>query len=74
MDLIPDRIFTLSERVAALEERVLNIAKQQDHICERVDEIYALVQRGKGAKWAIVTIVGIISGIIGILTHKALPW
>lgn len=62
------------ERVATLEERVQNIAIQVREIAERVDEIYAIIQRGKGAKWVIVTMASVISGVVGIIAHKALPF
>lgn len=64
----------LPERMATLEERVQNIQKKLDDISERVDEIYSLIQRGKGAKWVIVVMASAVSGIIGIVAHKLLPF
>lgn len=57
------------ERLATLEERVRNIGIEVDKISQRVEEIYALVQRGKGAKWAIVAI----AYIVGLISHKFAP-
>jgi hypothetical protein len=62
------------ERVATLEERVKNIAEEVQCIAVRVDEIYQLIQRGKGAKWAVLTIVSAISGGFGVIAHKLLPF
>lgn len=64
----------LPERMAALEERVLHIKNQLDKISDRVDEIYVLIQRGKGAKWVIITVASALSGVIGIVAHKLLPF
>ncbi len=64
----------LPERLAALEERVLNIKAKLDEIAERVDEIHSLIQRGKGAKWVIITLVSAISSGIGMVVHKVLPF
>lgn len=65
---------TVPERLAALEERVANTKNKLDEISERVDEIYVLIQRGKGAKWAVITIASAVSGLLGIIAHKILPF
>lgn len=65
---------SLPERLAALEERVLNTKNKLDEMAERVDEIYSLIQRGKGAKWAIVTFASLVSAILGVIGHKLLPF
>lgn len=65
---------TLPERLATLEESVRNIKEDLSEARKRVDEIHSLIQQGKGAKWLLVTGVGAISGILGILGHKVLPF
>lgn len=65
---------SIPERLAALEERVLNVKNKVDGISDRVDEIYSLIQRGKGAKWVVVTLVSMVSGAFGIIAHKMLSF
>lgn len=66
---------TIPERLAALEERVEHIRKQVVKVSERVDEIYLLIQRGKGAKWVLMGIVSIMSWAVGFaFSHKILPF
>ena len=62
------------ERLAALEERVRNIAEDVHETRKRVDEICSLIQQGKGAKWVIIGFASTISGALGILGHKLLPF
>lgn len=65
---------TVPERLAALEERVRNVAEDVYEISQRVDEIRSLIQQGKGAKWVIILIASAISGVLGIIGHKLLPF
>lgn len=65
---------TVPERLAALEERVKNIAEDVQEISKRVDEIYSLIQQGKGAKWVILIVASAISGLLGVIGHKWLPF
>lgn len=65
---------TVPERLAALEERVKNIAEDVHEISKRVDEIYSLIQQGKGAKWVILGIASAISAMLGVIGHKWLPF
>jgi gamma-glutamyl phosphate reductase len=65
---------TFPERLAALEERVRNMAKDLEKISEGVDEIRSLIQQGKGAKWVIILIASIVSGVLGVIGHKWLPF
>ena len=64
----------LPERMAALEERVTNIRNKLNEVSERVDEIYSLIQQGKGAKWVVLVIVSLLSGLVGMAGHKLLPF
>jgi len=61
------------ERLAALEERVANIRDQIAKISDRTDEVYALMQRGKGAKWMVIALATLISWIMGVVAHKIVP-
>lgn len=63
----------LPERIATLEERVLNIQKKLEEVSDRVDEIYVIIQRGKGAKWVVLGICSVMSGFVGVIAHKLLP-
>lgn len=65
---------TVPERLATLEERDRHIVNKLDEVSKRVDEIYTLIQRGKGAKWMVVVLVSLISWAIGAAGHKWLPF
>lgn len=66
---------TVPERLATLEERAKHVTTEVEKISERVDEIYEIIQRGKGAKWVITGIVTLLSGGFGAwVTHKILPF
>lgn len=66
---------TLPERTATLEERVDHLRTELRKVSDRVDEIYLLIQRGKGAKWVLVGLVSLFSGAIGFaFSHKILPF
>lgn len=65
---------SVPERLAALEERVRNVAEDVREISKRVDEIRSLIQQGKGAKWVILFIASAISGVLGVIGHKLLPF
>lgn len=64
---------TIPERLATLEERAIHSANKMDKVSERVDDIYLLIQRGKGAKWLLVFLAMLVSWIVGIAGHKWLP-
>lgn len=65
---------TVPERLARLDERVRNIKDDVEHIAKRLDEIHSMIQRGKGAKWAILTFASAIAGVIGAYAHKLFPF
>lgn len=65
---------TVPERLAMLEERLHHNANKLDEVAKRVDEIYLLIQRGKGAKWVLVGILALISWAVGMGGHKWLPF
>lgn len=63
------------ERLARLEERVDNVRTEMAKVSERVDEIYVILQRGKGAKWVLMGLIAFASWAIGFaLSHKVLPF
>lgn len=63
------------ERLARLEERVEHVREELGKVSERVDEIYVLIQRGKGAKWVLMGLISLVSWAIGFaLSHKILPF
>jgi hypothetical protein len=61
------------ERIATLEERIHNMDIKLERMSLRVDDIYEIIQRGKGAKWALVGLVSFVSWGLGIFVHKILP-
>lgn len=66
---------TVPERLARLEERVDNIRTELAEVSKRVDEIYLLIQRGKGAKWVLVGLISLVSWALGFaFSHKILPF
>jgi hypothetical protein len=65
---------SVPERLAMLEERVKNVRDDVAEIKLIVDEVREIISRGKGAKWAIIGFVGIISSFLSIVAHKLFPF
>ncbi len=68
-----DRQFGLEstqERLARLEERVSVLKSDLTEIKATVWDIHAIILQGKGAKWAIIGIVSVISSFLGSYAHK----
>ncbi|MDF2114777.1 hypothetical protein PY365_04275 [Roseiarcaceae bacterium H3SJ34-1] len=47
------------ERVVALERDVKHLSAQMDDMNQKVSEMHALLMQAKGARWAMLTLVGI---------------
>ena len=60
------------ERIAALETQVAMLVKQQDAQAEMLREVRDAVVTGKGARLALLSLVGV-SGIIGGLISTFMP-
>jgi hypothetical protein len=65
---------SVPERLAILEERLDNVRDDVTDTKRVVSEIHEIILKGKGAKWAIVTLVGLLSGFFSVLAHKYLPF
>jgi hypothetical protein len=65
---------TVPERLAMLEERVKNIRDDVADIKKSVDEVRDIILQGKGAKWALLGMVGIVSSFLSIMAHKLFPF
>lgn len=61
---------TTEERLARLEERVSVLKSDLTEIKATVWDIHAIILQGKGAKWAIIGIVSVISSFFGSYAHK----
>lgn len=61
------------ERLAVVEERLSNVTKRLEDVADKLDDIHDIVQQGKGAKWALVGVASMISGIAVAAFHKAFP-
>jgi hypothetical protein len=57
----------------ALTAKVENLEKKLDKLEASIDELIALVNKGKGGVWMGIAIVSTISSIIGFLSHNFFP-
>lgn len=62
------------ERIARLETQVEHLQQTIDAMSKKLDELYTMLQRGKGAWWAGLGIFGLFSGAIGAAISKLLPF
>ena len=60
----------LRERVAKLEVHVAHLATKLDDTHTKVEEMHAILLQARGARWVIVGLAGIASGLLA----KAMPW
>ena len=62
------------DRVIRLETQIAHMDRQVAATAEKVDEMHALLQQSRGARWMLVGLVGLggfLAGIIGKFTALA---
>lgn len=62
------------DRVIRLETQIAHLERGQANMAAKVDEMHALLQQGRGAKWFIFASIafgGFLAGILGKLTALA---
>jgi len=64
---------TMPERLAAMEVRVDVIREDVSEMKETLAEIHEIILQGKGAKWAIITFVGVVASMVGGAIQKFFP-
>ena len=64
----------LNERIAVLETQMVSLQDEVREIKATVTEIRDVLLQGKGAKWAIITVVSLVASVLGSLVHKLLPF
>ncbi len=58
------------ERIARLETQIIHLADTIDKMSVKVDDLHAMLQQARGAKWAILGA----AGIAGFFGSKAGSW
>lgn len=56
-----------------LTAKVENLEKKLDKLEASIEELIALVNKGKGGVWVGIAIVSAISSVIGFLSHNLFP-
>jgi len=66
--------FHRNERLAKVEQRVDHLEEELDGMALKVTEMHAVLMQARGARWAIVGLVGLIVPLSGAVGFFASHW
>jgi hypothetical protein len=66
-DFDPIKYGVLWQKVESYEQRFDQISKKQDKLEEKVEELLALANKGRGGLWAGMTVISAFSTLMGFL-------